>query len=159
MLVLPSWVESSELTGGNTEEDVIRRGFRFTPPEKGGRFTTGSISHQESTNIDSDSENNHRSIRKALLCQLGVGRALALDSEHLDQKPLPSGYDSVYLQDLSSIKEGRNLEPHDYRHVYYIENAAQILPQFLIHYDFDQAKERKSREVIMLHNSFLECSM
>lgn len=41
LLVLPSFVDSLDLVGGNTEEDVIRRGFQVVPPSKGMKFGVG----------------------------------------------------------------------------------------------------------------------
>ena len=43
ILTLPSWVDASQLTGANTEEDVIRRGFQFAPPQQGLKFQVGPV--------------------------------------------------------------------------------------------------------------------
>jgi hypothetical protein len=42
-----SWVDSRELIGGNTEEDVLKRGFQF-PTQRGMTFTIGQFSGQGS---------------------------------------------------------------------------------------------------------------
>ena len=139
ILTLPSWIDATELTGGNTEEDVIRRGFRFPPPEKGAVFTAGHIKDSN----DCKSRVDHATTRKVLLCKIGVGRAFAVDSKDSLPDKLPLGYDSVYLH-----TEDEKAGSSKYRHDYYITNTAQILPQYLIHYDYDKNKESKSREVI-----------
>ena len=105
ILTLPSWIDSSELSGGNTEEDVIRRGFRFTPPEKGTTFSTGCIK-------DCD-DRMPSSTRKVLLCKLGVGRAFAVDTSKSLPECLPQGYDSFYLHNgIVDDQAG----PEKYRH-------------------------------------------
>jgi hypothetical protein len=43
LLVLQSLVDSSDLVGGNTEEDVIRRGFQVISPHKGIKFSVGQF--------------------------------------------------------------------------------------------------------------------
>lgn len=35
----------------------------------------------------------------------------------------------------------------DYYHEYYIKNQAQVLPQYIVNYEYDPVQERKSREV------------
>jgi hypothetical protein len=42
-LTLDSWVDSTQLTGANTEEEIIKRGFKFEGPTTGFKFTVGSI--------------------------------------------------------------------------------------------------------------------
>ena len=121
-MTLSSWIDASELSGGNTEEDVIKRGFRFTAPDKGGVFSTGCI--KEPNDCISRSDQLHT--RKVLLCKLGVGRALPVDSNDSIPDNLPQGYDSFYLHN-SSLTDKKK-----YRHDYYITDAAQILSQYLI---------------------------
>jgi hypothetical protein len=43
LLVLQSLVDSSDLVGGNTEEDVIRRGFQVLGSQKGIKFSVGQF--------------------------------------------------------------------------------------------------------------------
>ena len=51
---------------------------------------------------------------------------------------LPEGYDSFYLTGTS--------QPEAYSHEYWIKSASQILPQYILQYEFDPDKERRSRE-------------
>lgn len=51
MLSLSSWVESSSLTGVNTEEEIIRRGFQFPAGGVHGMmFPVGSIKNNTGIN-------------------------------------------------------------------------------------------------------------
>jgi hypothetical protein len=45
-LVLSSWLDSSQLSGANTEEEVIRRGFQFSPHAQGIKVAVGDITPQ-----------------------------------------------------------------------------------------------------------------
>ena len=47
MLTLDSWVDATELTGINTEEDVVKRGFNFTGPVHGWKVGTGSLEREK----------------------------------------------------------------------------------------------------------------
>jgi hypothetical protein len=48
ILTLPCWLEAESLSGANTEEDVIRRGFQFSSPTTGMKMRVGEIQlHQQ----------------------------------------------------------------------------------------------------------------
>ena len=144
-MTLNSWVGSDELVGGNTEDDVIRRGFKFSAPENGHTFSVGSI--RNSSNLSNDN-----SIRKILFCKVGVGRAYSSSLEHAVKEQVPVGYDSFYLTDLSDNSEKDKSNNEAYKHAYYLRNPAQILPQYLIHYDYNVSREHKSREKAVCDN-------
>ncbi|KAJ3038902.1 hypothetical protein HDV00_012824 [Rhizophlyctis rosea] len=149
ILTLPSWVDATHLSGANTEEDVIRRGFQFTPPQTGMKFSVGSIRLPQSTANSSPTRTKdgkpQRNIRKVLMCKLTIGRAQVVDEGEVEACVLPEGYDSFYLKDTSVGRDGK-ASVEDYHHEYFIKGSNQILPMYLVHYDFDPVKERKSRE-------------
>ncbi|ORX48180.1 hypothetical protein BCR36DRAFT_355124 [Piromyces finnis] len=138
ILTLNSWVDSSNLVGKNTEENIFKEGFKFSSSESGMKFSVGQIKQ-------SSSKDDHDNIKKILLCKIGVGRAYATTKENLASSELPEGYDSFYI-----MKDGENLDRKDdeneYYHEYYITESAQILPQYLVYYKYDPAIEKKSRE-------------
>ena len=43
-MTIPSWIDCKELVGGNTEEDVLKRGFQLVAPKKGMQVAVGSFS-------------------------------------------------------------------------------------------------------------------
>lgn len=167
--MVPIWVDASELTGGNTEEDVIRRGFRFTQHDQGAFFSTGSLpygnkpscsiaAHGE-TELERTQQPLRASVsrqRTVLLCRLAVGRAYPITSDLVASTDLPAGYDSFYIQDYSSDFDKKESNTDPYYHVYHIRNPAQVLPLFLVHFDFDAQKELKSREVHILSSTVFE---
>ncbi|OUM69473.1 hypothetical protein PIROE2DRAFT_2561, partial [Piromyces sp. E2] len=138
ILTLNSWVDSSNLIGKNTEDNIFKEGFKFSSSESGMKFSVGQIKY---TPGKDDNDN----IKKILLCRIGVGRAYATTEENLANLELPDGYDSFYI-----MKEGESIDRKDddkeYYHEYYITESSQILPQYLVYYKYDPVLEKKSRE-------------
>ena len=141
-MTLPCWVDSTRLVGGNTEDDVLRRGFQFPPPHTGSTFTIGDLDTLKCASHDENASNGG-SVRKALLCQVAVGRAYPIEQTLADSAPLPPGYQSFYLHDISSTESEKM-----YKHSYFVKDTVQVLPLFIVHFEYDPVKEAKSREVI-----------
>ncbi|KAI9016975.1 hypothetical protein BC832DRAFT_543324 [Gaertneriomyces semiglobifer] len=126
ILTLPAYVPTSMLTGVNTEEDVIRKGFTFPPGVNGLVFQVGSVP---------GAGDEGKSIRKVLFCKIGVGRSYPCSEERAQDGLLPAGYDSFLLKDASPPATP----------TYFIPSPSQILPLYLVHYEFSPATEQKSR--------------
>ncbi|KAJ3010638.1 hypothetical protein HKX48_007306 [Thoreauomyces humboldtii] len=139
-LILPSWLDATQLAGSNTEEDVIRRGFEFPPSQHGMKFVVGGLEAGRR-------KGEGRGLRKALLCRVGVGRAYVADEVTAENTKVPDGYDSFYVKGPGddAAKDPKNVNDQ-YHHEYFVRETAQILPVYLVHYDFDYSKENKSRE-------------
>eukprot|EP00833_Pecoramyces_ruminatium_P010462 jgi/Orpsp1_1/1184494/evm.model.c7180000089744.1 len=139
ILTLNSWVDSCNLIGKNSEDNIFKEGFKFSSSESGMKFSVGHIKYIPSK------DDNEESIKKILLCRIGVGRAYATKESDLTTTELPDGYDSYYI-----IKDDENIDKqddeNDYYHEYYITESAQILPQYLVYYKYDPMVEKKSRE-------------
>ncbi|TPX35146.1 hypothetical protein SmJEL517_g02368 [Synchytrium microbalum] len=135
VLSLPSWVDCSTLAGGNSEDEVLRRGFQLgvAPATSSGmKFSVGNFKNSEKTHGPKH--------RRMLLCKIGVGRAYTADEARAEKDLIPDGYDSFYIEDPKRIASDEN------RHEYYIKSSAQILPQYLVHFEFDATLEKKSLE-------------
>jgi hypothetical protein len=115
-LTLSSWLDSSVLTGGNTEEDVLKRGFQFVSPNKGMKFSVGSFIPNSIYLVYIDGEG---SLHKALLCEILVGRSYAIDKSKADETEIPPGYKSLYIQDETQPS-------NDYHHEYFIKNREYV---------------------------------
>ncbi|KAI9341381.1 hypothetical protein BDR26DRAFT_860336 [Obelidium mucronatum] len=127
ILVQNSWIEPSQLIGANTEDEVIRRGFQFAAPSQGIKLSVGVL------HPNTQSQQPHESssqIKKILLCKR--------------DKLFLMGTDSFYVvgRDGQQKQSGKP----EYYHEYVIKSTAQILPMYLVHYEFDPCKETKSRE-------------
>ncbi|KAJ3220698.1 hypothetical protein HK099_004099 [Clydaea vesicula] len=130
------WLDASILTGVNTEEEVIRRGFQFTPGQVHGlKIPIGSLRR------NLRGMKGGKVVRKLLFCKIGLGRSFVCDEASVETKPLPDGYDSFYIQ------EGGLKEDPEYYQEYFVKNSQQILPLYLVQYEFDNSKEKKSREL------------
>jgi hypothetical protein len=55
-------------------------------------------------------------------------------------EPLQDGYDSYYVPVEDVQQDG-------YYHEYCIKQTAQILPQYLVTFEYDPVKEKQAREV------------
>ncbi|KAI8899452.1 hypothetical protein BC833DRAFT_585691 [Globomyces pollinis-pini] len=127
-LTLDSYVDFTELVGGNTEEDVIKRGFQLSAAQKGLTFTAGSL-------IPKDKNSK---IHKALLCKVVVGRSYVIDKSLIEETDIPEGYNSFHILDDSKTDE--------YQTDYFIKNTSLVLPKYLIQYEYDPKYEVQSRE-------------
>jgi hypothetical protein len=71
-----------------------------------------------------------------LLCRVAVGRAYALlDSS--SARVIPEGYDSLYVHKEEDELESDGLAA--YGQDYIVMNTAQVLPEYVVHFDFDPA--------------------
>lgn len=83
ILNLLTIVDSDELIGENTQESVIRHGFRLG---QGLKFK-----------VDGYKPRNN-GINEALICDLAVGRSYFVDSKTACE--IPTGYDSLYMSGI-----------------------------------------------------------
>lgn len=121
ILTLDAWLDPAQFPAGNQEDEVIRRGFVFNQAQ-GVRVSVGCIEHKEKVN------------RRVLLCKIGIGRAFPAIETELE---VPDGYDSLLLIDDDLDKK---------THTYYVNNQTQILPMYLVNYEFDPEHEKRSRQ-------------
>lgn len=150
-LTLDAWLDAGSLAqaapGG--EEEVIRKGFQFTATSPGMKFTVGRIpqaqdeqQHQESGVIR----------RRMLLCKIAVGRAYNATEDFAKIAAIPEGYDSFVLDrecvalqrvpEASAIGNGESHSPVEY----ILKEATQILPTFVVTFEYDPELERRSRQ-------------
>ncbi|KAJ3275218.1 hypothetical protein HDV01_000943 [Terramyces sp. JEL0728] len=125
-LSLPTWIDTSDLVGGNTEEDVIRRGFQISPPSRGLKFKVGRLAPSKG-----------QKVHKALLCQIIVGRSFPIEKSLVDDTELPEGYKSFYIHD-------ENKKSSVYEHEYHIKNPSFVLPRYLVQYEYDPEMEQNA---------------
>ena len=80
-------------------------------------------------------------VHTMVLCRVVIGRPVVAPNGDCVAESLPGGYDSFCMPSAKSDSAG------DCMHEYWIKQTAQILPVYLVTFDFDPVKERKSREV------------
>ncbi|KAJ3371559.1 hypothetical protein GGF31_003168 [Allomyces arbusculus] len=135
ILTLDTWVDPAHFPPGNAEEEVVRRGFVFSANAPGIRVGIGAIRSAQ--------QDETKTVHKAILCKVGIGRAYLNDPDNAAREPIPEGYDSYYLPVDREDADGNH---NDYYHEYFISNAAQVLPMYLVQYEYDPVKERRIRE-------------
>ncbi|KAJ3207583.1 hypothetical protein HDU67_007374 [Dinochytrium kinnereticum] len=158
MLVLSTWMDPSQLVGVNTEDDVIRRGWNFGTTNQGAKVSVGILPRcrtlAPSAAGTTPSGSGPRGPRKLLLCKVGIGRSRVADETTAEREPVPEGYDSFFIKE--SVHESKAGGVIDHYQEYLIKNPAQIVPQYLILYEYDEAKERQSRERAKCENCEIE---
>ncbi|EPZ34349.1 hypothetical protein ROZALSC1DRAFT_26480 [Rozella allomycis CSF55] len=146
MLVLDSWVDMESLSSPNTEEEIIKNGFQFTNGG-GHKFAVGSLRPLYKNDIMT----GKKIVKKVLLAKIGVGRSYFADEEYAKIGTLPDGYDSFYngkivdkLQEAPPQK-GDDID-QDYYQEYILKDSTQVLPLYIITFEFDPNLEKKSRD-------------
>ncbi|KAJ3284908.1 hypothetical protein HDU79_007752 [Rhizoclosmatium sp. JEL0117] len=142
ILVQPSWIEASQLIGANTEDEVIRRGFQFASPSQGIKLSVGVLKPSSQNQQQPHESSTH--LKKMLLCKVGIGRAYVADEINAERQVIPEGYDSFYVVGRDGQQQTK--QKPEYYHEYVIKSTAQILPMYLVHYEYDPTRELQSRE-------------
>ncbi|KAJ3096081.1 lariat debranching enzyme [Phlyctochytrium planicorne] len=150
ILVLQTWIDPSQLVGVNSEDDVIRRGFQLSVTQ-GIKVSVGVLPSQRASTANlagvpgnpAPGGREMKTQKKLLLCKVGIGRARVSDSLSAERDAIPDGYDSFFIKDSANMKGNGSGE---YYCEYMIKNPSQILPQYLVSYEYDESKERQSRE-------------
>ncbi|ORZ31816.1 hypothetical protein BCR44DRAFT_1463510 [Catenaria anguillulae PL171] len=156
ILTLDAWIDPALLPPANAEDEVVRRGFVFAPQSAapGIRVGIGSlkVSHTLSKGSATDAGKQQQqqppNVRRAILCKVGIGRAYINNLEGAGRDALPDGYDSWYLPLDGDSLLRQSLDPDEpaYYHEYFLTSPTQILPLYIVTYEYDPSLERKLRE-------------
>lgn len=156
MLRLQSFVSADTLSSENTVEAVCSRGYYLgVGPNAGALFTTGVINLP---NRDATFAGDLQFI----LFDVAVGRSYAFDGG-LATAVIPPGYDSLYIpeQPLDRNKDGKfslqeyqtaasfdNRDPSKYAHKYYVKDANQVMPKYVLRFRLSRAKNVRLDESV-----------
>lgn len=149
-LTLDAWLDASALaqvaSGG--EDDVIRKGFHFGATSPGMKFAVGRIPQPQ------DEQQGHDGgviRRRMLLCKIAVGRAYNATEDFAKIAAIPEGYDSfvldrdnVTLQRLPDASGNSGSAPSLAEYI--LKDATQILPTFVVTFEYDPETEHRSRQ-------------
>lgn len=139
-LTLDSWLETALLDQGNKLEKVLTKGFDF--PSSGLMFPTGHLTLSESTYVSAK-------LIEVMLCKVSVGKSYCVNAKNFStgmfnsKSSLPPGFESIYLY----VDEEGLEETQVYRHDFIIFDNTQVLPVYLVQYEFDPKKEEALNEV------------
>lgn len=130
MLTITSFIDTVSLDKSSSIDKIIKEGFDF-PPE-GKMFSTGFFKL----------EKPHSAVYRILLCKVAVGKSLCLPvkTSHIEnlkitKKDLDSVFDSIYL------KYEDDEENSVFKYDYIVFDNAQVHPEYLIDFYFDESKE------------------
>lgn len=151
-LTLDAWLDTSSLVqvvpGG--EDEVIRKGFQFSATSPGMKFAVGRIPQPRDEQAAEQDGGIIR--RRMLLCKIAVGRAYNATEDFAKIAAIPEGYDSfaldrenVTLQRLPDNASSSNADPSSSVE-YIIKDATQVLPTFVVTFEYDPETERRSRQ-------------
>lgn len=156
MLRLQSFVSADTLSSENTVEAVCSRGYYLgVGPNAGALFTTGVINLP---NRDATFAGDLQFI----LFEVAVGRSFAFDGG-LATAIIPPGYDSLYIpeQPLDRNKDGKfslqeyqtaasfdNRDPSKYAHKYYVKDANQVMPKYVLRFRLSRTKNVRLDESV-----------
>lgn len=138
-LKINSFVDVRSLDSSTSLERIIKEGFDI--PEAGKKFTTGFFQLEKE---------DSSGVYKILLCKVAVGKSLCLPikkrgvkvQNKVKRTTLPPGFDSIYL--MYRDHQANKLYQYDY---VVFENA-QVRPQYLIEFYFDDTKEKEEKDEI-----------
>lgn len=132
---MDSWIDLSALQSPNGEEEVLRRGFQFGN-NAGGRFSVGKIQ------MDAQQEQaSEKIIKRFLLCKVAIGRAYYAAEDFAKVAPIPDGYDSFCLENLDQEEKEEAAACN-----YVVKDGAQVLPTYLVTFEYDPQQEIRSRQ-------------
>lgn len=174
MLTLDSWIEAGKLgvngsSGAVGEDEIIGKGFHFVSATNGMNFSVGQIK------LTQEELAQGGVIRKRLLlCKIAVGRSYNASEEVAKVAAIPDGYDSFVIDSEEKIRLHPNSPDHSSHTAsretlktseesprdihslnkleYVIKDTSQILPTFVVVFEFDLEAEKRSRQKSICDN-------
>ena len=133
--MLDCWLDASTLVN---EEELVKKGVQIAESEPGLRVYHGALPKPSKTS-SRDASQPIKHSRRIVLAKVVIGHALATQNDKTAAVDvMPEGYDSFYLME--------NSNPDAYNHQYFVKSGAQILPQYILQFEFDAEKEKRSRD-------------
>lgn len=161
ILTLDAWIDLAQLN----EDDIVKRGFHhLTSSGSGIKFQIGKIKYDEEAALRE---------KRYLLCKVAIGRAYNATEDFTKIATIPDGYDSFVIDrerpnsninsssgsgNNSNNNNNNNSSSSNNEHLgnnsgeYVIKESSQILPTFIVSFDYDPQTERKSRQKVPCEN-------
>ncbi|KAI3640897.1 hypothetical protein MIR68_001775 [Amoeboaphelidium protococcarum] len=137
--VLESFVDVQQVSGSHSDDELIKR---LSSPEfklasaAGMKFPVGKI---KLDNAQTKNSASTKIVKKMVVFKVVVGRSQIADPANVMKDDIPDGYDSFLINhDAAS--------PTNFHYDYWIKNASQVLPEYIITFEFDPIAEKNSRE-------------
>jgi len=159
LLTLYAWVPVSELGAADSVQAICQNGFRVG--HRGVSFHIGNVrlpgthGYGKDTHMGRSVRSRGRNLPQGrrlyefLLCRVGVGRSYLIESvDQAESLDMPPEYDSFFVRhDTNADKaeeEHFGVYPrHMLHHEYIVRDAAQALPLYFLHFEYDPEAEEK----------------
>lgn len=169
-MTVDSWVDISALNEPeNTEDSILERGFQFSSSGNGMNFPVGKIDIKKLAENEGNKQSG-KVVKRLMLCKVAIGRAYNAANDFAKIAAIPDGYDSFILDQKKekennkkvlktngsreSINESglesetNNRETFDFT----VKDSNQILPTFVVVFEFDYDAEKRSRQKVSCEN-------
>lgn len=162
----------------NSEDSVLERGFHFGSSGSGMRFPVGKLNVES---LVDEGHRSGKITKRLMLCKVAVGRAYNAHDDFARIAAIPDGYDSFVLdqershqdahagdesnssnyetaslpgllEQIQSRKPGHGRDTLPDAFEYIVKDSSQILPTFIVIFEFDPESERRSRQKVSCEN-------
>lgn len=169
-MTVDSWVDVDGLKDSeNTEDNILESGFQLSNNGPGMNFPVGKIDIESFSSNSSGSGKNGKIIKRLMLCKVAIGRAYNARDDFAQNAAIPDGYDSFVID--TKNEKPSNIKKHASRESinemgneteteseeresfdFIIKDSNQILPTFVVVFEFDPEAEKRSRQKVSCEN-------
>lgn len=158
----------------NTEERILEHGFQLSNTGNGMNFPVGKI-NIESLSASSNNQNNKNGkiIKRLMLCKVAIGRSYNAAEDFAKVAAIPDGYDSFVIDNTKETINNNNskkISKNESRESindsaneigtpegretfdFIVKDSNQILPTFVVVFQFDPETEKRSRQKVSCEN-------
>lgn len=176
-MTVDSWVNVDALQeSDNTEDSILEGGFKFSSSGSGMNFPVGKVDIEKFSESGGIRQQNGKIVKRLMLCKVAIGRAYNAANDFAKIAAIPDGYDSFIVdirkdnnnnnsnnnkkynascasreslnENLNSVDCENNRETFDF----IVKDSNQILPTFVVVFEFDPEAEKRSRQKVTCEN-------
>lgn len=171
-MTVDSWVDVDGLKDSeNTEDSILEGGFQLSNNGSGMNFPVGKVDI-ETLSANSTSGKSGKIIKRLMLCKVAIGRSYNAAEDFAKVAAIPDGYDSFVVDNKKEItaapkKFNTNSSRESINEAavaveidaegrdtfdFIIKDSNQILPTFVVVFEFDPESEKRSRQKVSCEN-------
>lgn len=169
-MTVDSWVDVDALhETENSEDSILESGFKFSGSGNGMNFPVGKVEIHKFSENGGIKQKNGKIVKRLMLCKVAIGRAYNAADDFAKIAAIPDGYDSFVVESKKengpkktsraskeSISENNETvnESEISRDSYdfIVKDSNQILPTFVVVFEFDPDAEKRSRQKVTCEN-------
>lgn len=174
-MTVDSWVDFDGLQDNeNTEDSILENGFHFSNSGNGMNFPVGKINIEkfsENANNGVKPSKSGKIVKRLMLCKVAIGRAYNAADDFAKVAAITDGYDSFIIDNKKESASGKrqNAASRASRDSinecgadisdcsrdnfdFIVKDSNQILPTFVVVFEFDPETEKRSRQKVSCEN-------